>query len=71
MVIGGQAVLAYGEYRFTRSIDIMLGVDTDRLQDVLSVAKRVGLAPLVEPETFVLEHLVLPCREDESGIGVN
>ncbi len=71
MVIGGQAVLVYGEFRFTKDIVITLGVDTDRLKDVLEVVEDVGLTPLVEPEVFVVEHLVLPCREEESGIGVD
>jgi hypothetical protein len=36
MVIGGQAVLLYGEPRLTKVIDITLGADLTRLQDVLS-----------------------------------
>ena len=36
MVIGGQAVLLYGEPRLTKDIDITLGADLTRLQDVLS-----------------------------------
>lgn len=31
MVIGGQAVLIYGEPRLTKDIDITLGVDVDGL----------------------------------------
>ena len=71
MVIGGQAVLAYGEYRFTRDIDITLGVDTDQLPAVLSVVEQVGLSPLVDSETFVPDYLILPCVENESGIRVD
>ena len=37
MVIGGQAVLLYGEPRLTKDIDVTLGADLTRLQDVLSV----------------------------------
>jgi len=37
MVIGGQAVLVHGEPRLTRDIDITLGVDIDRLGQVLAV----------------------------------
>lgn len=29
MIIGGQAVLLYGEPRLTRYIDITLGIDTE------------------------------------------
>ena len=32
MIIGGQAVLIYGEFRLTRDIDITLGVGEERLQ---------------------------------------
>lgn len=37
MIIGGQAVLLYGEPRLTRDIDITLGVDIDRFDDVVSL----------------------------------
>lgn len=71
MVIGGQAVLAYGEYRFTRDIDVTLGVDTDRLAEVLAVTDGLGLSPLVDPHAFVPDYLILPCKDDESGIRVD
>jgi len=35
MVIGGQAVLRYGEARLTKDVDITLGMDMDRLGDLL------------------------------------
>jgi len=31
MIIGGQAVLLYGEPRLTRDIDVALGIDVDKL----------------------------------------
>lgn len=68
MVIGGQAVLLYGEPRLTRDVDLTLGVAPDRLADVLAVAEAAGLQPLVDPEPFVAETLVLPCEDVESGI---
>jgi predicted nucleotidyltransferase len=71
MVIGGQAVLLYGEPRLTRDVDLTLGVGPERLADVLGVVERLGLRPLVEPEPFVTETLVLPCEEPESGIRVD
>lgn len=71
MVIGGQAVLLYGEPRLTRDIDITLGVDTDRLDDVLSVVAACGLRALVDPATFVQETMVLPVRDEASGIRVD
>lgn len=36
MIIGGQAVLLYGEPRLTKDIDITLGAGLDRLPDALA-----------------------------------
>ena len=71
MVIGGQAVLLYGEARLTRDVGVTLGVAPDRLADVLGVVEHVGLQPLVEPGPFVAKTLVLPCEEAETGIRVD
>jgi len=71
MVIGGQAVLLYGEPRLTRDIDITLGIDLDRLDDLLVACNRAGLLPLVDARPFTLETRVLPCQEPESGIRVD
>ena len=38
MIIGGQAVLLYGEPRLTRDIDVTLGVDVNRLADLVTLA---------------------------------
>ena len=43
MVIGGQAVLLYGEPRLTKDIDITLGVGIDRVADVVAVVERLAL----------------------------
>lgn len=67
MVIGGQAVLLYGEPRLTRDVDITLGVAPDRLPDVLELVSALGLTPVVDPAPFVAETLVLPCENAESG----
>ena len=71
MVIGGQAVLLYGEPRLTEDIDLTLGVPPDRLPDLLAVVGRVGLQPLVDPEPFVAETFVLPCADTASGVRVD
>lgn len=68
MVIGGQAVLVYGEPRLTKDIDITVGLGPDRLHDLLSLVSDLGLRPLVDdPETFTRQTLVLPCEEDDTG----
>ena len=71
MVIGGQAVLRHGEPRLTKDIDLTLGADVDRLRDVVELATSLGLRPLVDPETFTPETLVLPCEDPGSGIRVD
>ena len=71
MVIGGQAVLLYGEPRLTRDVDLTLGVSPSQLDNVLRVTDGLGLRPLVDPHPFVAETLVLPCDEPESGIRVD
>lgn len=71
MVIGGQAVLLYGEPRLTRDIDITLGVDVDALPAVLDVSRSAGLEPLVDPAEFVTRTMVLPCLDPGSGIRVD
>jgi len=45
MIIGGQAVLLHGEPRLTRDIDITLGVNIDRLETILDLARETALTP--------------------------
>jgi len=72
MVIGGQAVLQYGEPRLTRDIDITLGVDVHELARVLQVLGGTGLRPVgSDPEEFVQKTNVLPLQDGESGIRVD
>lgn len=71
MVIGGQAVLLYGEPRLTVDIDITLGATADQLGIVLKAMQAIDLRPLVDPEPFVRETMVLPCQDSESRIRVD
>jgi len=71
MIIGGQAVLLYGEPRLTRDIDVTLGVDVNRLADLLTLADDLSLAPLVDPESFTRDTMVLPCQDATTGIRVD
>jgi hypothetical protein len=71
MIIGGQAVLLYGEPRLTKDIDITLGVGLERLPEVLDATRAAGLRPLVDPETFTKQTMVLPCGDPESGVRVD
>lgn len=72
IVIGGQAVLLYGEARFTKDIDITLGIDTDGLEKVLGLSGELGLKILVsDAQKFVKENMVLPLLEKKSGIRID
>lgn len=72
MVIGGQAVLLYGEPRLTRDIDITLGAGIERLGEMRAIVDRLGLKYLTEQvEDFVKETMVLPAVEEKTGIRVD
>lgn len=72
MITGGQAVLVYGEPRLTRDIDITLGVDTDRLDNVLDVGQELKFEILVKDiENFVRKTMVLPLIDTETGFRVD
>ncbi|MGH7552377.1 MAG: nucleotidyl transferase AbiEii/AbiGii toxin family protein [Longimicrobiales bacterium] len=71
MLIGGQAVLLHGEPRLTLDIDITLGVDPGRLDDVMDTCAALGLLPLPsEPDRFVRSTFVLPAA-DSTGLRVD
>jgi hypothetical protein len=72
MLIGGQAVLLYGEPRLTRDVDVTLGVGPDRLREILEWVRETQWRILVDsPAQFVTQTLVLPCLQEESGIRVD
>ncbi len=71
MLIGGQAVLLYGEPRLTQDVDVTLGIETDRLDEVLDIIQQLGWSVLVEDvRAFVKKTLVLPCQ-NEAGIRID
>lgn len=41
MVLGGQAVLLYGEPRLTKGIDITLGVGPESLEKILGLCEKI------------------------------
>jgi hypothetical protein len=71
MVLGGQAVLLYGEPRLTRDIDITLGLPVERAALLLSVIKDIGLQPLAAPDNFVAKTMVLPCEDPDTKIRID
>lgn len=72
MIIGGQAVLLYGEPRLTRDIDLALGIGPDEVERLIAVLPALILAPLTpNPKEFVQETMVLPCQDKKTGIRVD
>jgi hypothetical protein len=72
MIIGGQAVLLYGEPRLTKDIDITLGISIDRLNDLLAIAQELSLTPLPDDvPSFVQKTMVLPVLDKSTGIRVD
>jgi len=72
MILGGQAVLAYGVARLTDDIDVTIGADVDQFDHVLSALQRLGFEVLVEDaQSFVKRTMVLPVRDSESGIRID
>lgn len=72
MVIGGQAVLVHGTPRTTEDIDVTLGVDVDRLDDVRALVAESGWRSLIEPpEEFVSRTMVLPCIDPATELRID
>lgn len=72
MVIGGQAVLLYGEPRLTKDIDITLGIGIERLDEIKDIAQKINIKPLVNnPDEFAKKTMVLPLLDEKSGIRID
>lgn len=72
MIIGGQAVLYYGEPRFTKDIDITLGADVNELERVTALIVDLGLKILpADVRTFVKQTMVLPALDISSRIRID
>ena len=72
MVIGGQAVILYGEPRLTRDIDITLGIGREALSAILNLCASLSLKPLPGGiEAFVEKTMVLPTLDEKTGIKVD
>ncbi|MGA2624994.1 MAG: nucleotidyl transferase AbiEii/AbiGii toxin family protein [Bacteroidota bacterium] len=72
MIVGGQAVLQYGEPRLTKDIDVTLGLGVDGLPKVLSLLRKLGLRCLLQsPKKFVEATYVLPAMDAESRVRVD
>ncbi|MEK6528411.1 MAG: nucleotidyltransferase [Nitrospirota bacterium] len=72
MIIGGQAVLLYGTPRLTKGIDIILGVSTDRMADIVRLCRSAKFKILPENyKDFVSKTFVLPVKDKVSEIRID
>ncbi len=72
MVIGGQAVLLYGEPRLTKDIDITLDMEVEGFERMKDVIGNLTLRILIDdPEEFLQKTMVLPTIDDKTGIKVD
>lgn len=73
MIIGGQAVLLYGEPRMTRDIDITLGVGVEGLDQLITISNQLKLTVIPDHNVseFVKKTMVLPVRDELTGIRID
>jgi predicted nucleotidyltransferase len=72
MIIGGQAVLLYGNPRLTKDVDVTLDLNVDSLNKAISVINEIGLKVIPENyEEFVRDTMVLPVRDEKTSIRVD
>jgi hypothetical protein len=72
MIIGGQAVILYGEPRLTRDIDITLGIGKEGLPEILSLCTALSLKPIPDNiDAFIEKTMVLPTIDEAKGVRVD
>lgn len=72
MIIGGQAVLRYGEPRLTKDIDVTVGLSPDEAHLVLDAIEELEFQVLVEDvAAFLQQTFVLPAVDPKSGIRID
>ncbi len=72
MIIGGQALLQYGQPRLTEDIDITLGIDCQNSSQIISLVQTIGINPMDEANVeFINKTNVLPCIDQSTGIRVD
>lgn len=72
MIIGGQAVLIYGEPRLTKDIDITLGIGLEGLEKVKNAIKKANLKILLDDiDDFVRKTYVIPAYDEKSSLRID
>jgi len=72
MIIGGHAVILYGEARLTRDIDITLGIDQDRVCELINLVNELAYKIIPKnAKDFVNKTMVLPVIDTKYNIRVD
>jgi predicted nucleotidyltransferase len=72
MIIGGQAVLRYGEVRLTKDIDLTIGLTPSEAQPLIETLESLEMTSLVDdPQDFLTKTFVLPVEHKESGLRID
>lgn len=72
MIIGGQAVLRYGEPRLTKDIDVTVGLHPRDAEPVLAAIQALRFEILVDDALdFLGKTFVLPTADSETGLRVD
>lgn len=70
MIIGGQAVLFYGEPRLTKDVDITIGLGVEELPLMKEAAKALSLS-IKADDAFIRDTMVLPVEDTKAGIRID
>ena len=72
MVIGGQAVLLYGQPRHTQDIDITIGIEPSKLLLIMDLVGKLRFKILTQnPNEFVRKTMVLPVADNDTGTRID
>src|SRR5512135_2369360 len=72
VIMGGQAVLQYGESRLTRDIDLTIALTPEEIDKVLRPLQSCGFSPIpANVREFVNETWVLPVEHSETAVRVD
>lgn len=72
MIIGGQAVLRYGEPRLTKDIDVTIGLAPCDAQPILDAIITLGFEALVDDaKDFLEQTFVLPVADQQTGLRID
>jgi len=71
MLIGGYAMVIHGFPRLTQDLDISLGIDTERIADVLKAVEDDFKTLVNDPMAFARDTNVLLLQDTETGIRID